>query len=260
MAWTLAQAPVLNQPGGNAISLTVTLGSQVTAGDLVIVSGRIPSNAGAAVITDSSPGGVFVWSKDVGVWWNNTGDSLVIYHAIAPVTVSSLAITATSPVGQNSFMNLAACDYQHGGTPQRDATGSGQGVGTALSGSSLVLSGSDELCYMHCSDNVTDETYSVSLPWTIRAQAGGFGTPLAVCDVRGASGTVVPAATMGSSATWMLVASSYVVSGPGPTVGGLLLNSGGVSPYPARRHVMPCTSLDVEMCLWQSKHRRTPRP
>jgi hypothetical protein len=210
MAWSLAQSVQSANEGSAGTSIPVTLPSQVTIGDFLVVCGIIQSTTQGATITDNTTGGSNTYTTDLLVNWASTGNRLVIAHCVARATMSSLTVTLASASGSSTLQNVAVGDYTPPGVVTLDGTASGTGASSSASGSNLVQAGTGELAVCYVTTHINATTFTAGTGWTIRNQHDGAGgEDLAFMDNQSASGTLVPAATLSGSATWIIGAVSY---------------------------------------------------
>jgi hypothetical protein len=236
-----------------------TLPNPIAKGDLLIITAQGPDLGSNWTVTDNSAGGPLAWHKDTSQDWNTIGCSQAIYHVVAPAALASLTVTLTRNLAGQTYATLGLWDYQHQGTLGFDVgSGGTAGSGTAASCGALSLAGTDELVVAHCGSFASGPTFTAGAGFTLRGQSNNpAGISFGVADARGISGSITPAMTISASASWGMIAGSFLMTSSGASPGVWLGDS--VSPYPARRHVIPCNPLDVREYLCPSRHRRTRR-
>ena len=149
MSWTKAQATVgATTSAGNAASLPVTLGSSVTAGNLIVVyvtNTYVGSTPSSFTMTDNKTGNIYSLAATCNqVPYSGYITTSAIYYSVVTAGGSSFTVTATP--AQTSAIGLAIEEWSFttGATITAESTNNSSSLsGTSLTSGNLTLTGSD---------------------------------------------------------------------------------------------------------------------
>ncbi len=206
MSWAHAQAGVGTRTATPGITtLTVTFGSAVTAGNLIVVG--ISHQAGSiATVADNKSNGNYLAAAT-----NSTFTS--IYYLQVPNGGSSFTITVTFNVADYPTITADEFSVPAGTLAAVDSSVSSTGTGTAVSGGNLTIGGSDLVYGIVNSSGTTCVSYTAIGSYTLSFSAVGvIGTADGGAAQYILNDSTTPQSTtmtLGSSVTWYITSVAF---------------------------------------------------
>lgn len=206
MPWTFVQAATV---GAVTASQSLAYGSNVTAGDLLVVA---VSTYGVDTVTPSDSQGN-TYTRAAGYVTNPGNGTLSIWYAIAQTTG---ACTVTVALSANDFMGLGILDYTPpAGAVAVDGTAQATGGSTAPSCGSIAVAGAGELCIAaYLQETYSSVTVTAGSGFTLRCNQpnGASYEGLGVEDALNVSTAQTGSFTLNAAAQWAALGVSFKVT------------------------------------------------